>query len=284
MLERRIFHVPMALALLVAGGTGCGSGGTAGDRDGGTIGMTEQLALDIAAVRRGRILFGHHSVGMNVLAGLERLDAEAGGGRIRTVSLEQAASTQGPLLAHGGVGRNGDPRSKVDDFAARIRSGPGVELAYMKFCYVDFEPSSDVEALLAHYQRTLHSLKGEHPQIRFAHVTVPLTTRPTDPKSWLRRLLGKEVWEDAANAKRSQFSRRLREVFPSDPIFDLARVEALGPDGEARRPGHDREGTPSMDPRYSDDGGHLNAQGQRAAAAEMVRFLAQALRRPGGPG
>ena len=168
MLDGRAFHVTLALAALVASGSGCGPGGPAGDRDGGTDGMTEQLALDIASVRRGRILFGHHSVGRNVLTGLERLDAEAGGRTIRTVSLEQAASIQGPLLAHGGVGRNGDPRSKVDEFAATVRSTPGVELAYMKFCYVDFEPTTDVEALLAHYQRTLHLLKGEHPEIRFA--------------------------------------------------------------------------------------------------------------------
>jgi hypothetical protein len=243
--------------------------------------MTSQLASDIAKARQGRILFGHHSVGVNVLAGLERLDAEAGGGRLRTAALEQAASIQGPVLAHGGVGRNGDPKSKVDAFAAAVRAGPGVELAFMKFCYVDFEPATDVAALLAHYQRTLQSLKREHPEIRFAHVTVPLTVEPTTLKSRLRRLLGREVWEDAANAKRSEFSRRLREAFPSDPIFDLARVESTGPDGVVRQFTHAGATHPSLDPRFTDDGGHLNEPGQRAAALELARFLAQALQEPG---
>jgi hypothetical protein len=281
MLDARTIHATLALALLIASGTGCGSGGSAGALDGGTNGMTEQLALDIATVRRGRILFGHHSVGRNVLAGLERLDTEAGGGRIRAVPLEEAVSTQGPLLAHGGVGRNGDPKGKVDDFARVVRASPPVDLAYMKFCYVDFEPSTDVEALLAHYQRTLQSLKHERPEIRFAHVTVPLTARPTDPKSWLGRLLGRELWEDAANARRSQFSQRLRDAFPSDPIFDLAGVEATGPDGVVQQFRLGGRSYPSMDPRNTDDGGHLNAQGQGAAAASMAHFLAQALRRPG---
>ena len=239
----------------------------------------QQLAADLAVVRRGRILFSHHSVGQNVVAGLERLDAEAGGSRLRTASLAEAAALEGPVLAHGGGGRNGEPKSKIDSFADAIRGEAGLraDLAFMKLCYVDFDPKTDVDDLFSHYRLTLEALKREHPEIRFAHVTTPLMKRPTDLGSSLRRLLGLEVWEDAANAKRNEYNRRLAEHFASDPIFDLARVEATAPDGSPVAFELGGRSQLSLYPGYTADGGHLNAPGQRAAGAAAIRFAADAL-------
>jgi hypothetical protein len=241
--------------------------------------MTSQLAAELAVVRQGRILFSHHSVGQNIVAGVERLDAEVGGTHLRLASLAEAAALEGPLLAHGGGGRNGAPKSKIDFFAATIRSEPRLrpDLAFMKLCYVDFEPRTDVDDLFSYYQRTLEALKREHPEIRFAHVTTPLTKRPTDLKSSLRRLLGLEVWEDAANVKRNEFNRRLTERFASDPIFDLALVEATAPGGSPSTFEHGGRSYLSLYPRYTDDGGHLNLSGQRAAGSAAIRFAADAL-------
>jgi hypothetical protein len=244
--------------------------------------MTAALQQDLAAVRGGRILFTHHSVGVNVLAGVDALAREAGV-PLRVATLEEAAGADGPLLAHGGGGRNTDPRSKIDHFAAVIRARPGVrpELAFLKLCYVDFAPDTDVPALFAHYQATLEALEREHPEIRFAHVTAPLFRRPTDLQSAAKRLLGRPVWEDAANARRAEYNALLRARFAGDPVFDLAAVESTGPDGAPCRTAVDGREVPSLDPRYTDDGGHLNAAGQRAAGAAAIRFLAAALQGKG---
>lgn len=269
----------VAAVLSIAASSGCRAGASAGVAEGEPKPMTPQLAADLAVIRQARIAFYHHSVGGNVLAGVERLDAESGGERVRMRSWDQAVGVDGPVLAHGEGGRNGEPKSKVDSFAATIRARDGLKpaLAFMKFCYVDFDPGTDVDDLLSHYRRALEGLKRDHPEIRFAHVTVPLMERPTDLKSSLRRLLGLEVWQDAANVKRAEYNRRLLEAFAGDPVFDLARIEATGPDGSPSTFEHAGQVYPSLHPRYSEDGGHLNTLGQQVVGTAMVRFAAEAL-------
>lgn len=277
--------VALLAAALAAGAAACDRPAAAGGEAAGgpTVMTAQQLAPDLALVRQGRFLFTHHSVGVNILAGISRLDAEAGGG-LRVALLDEAERLDGPVLAHGGGGRNTEPRSKIDHFAETIRRSPGVRprLALMKLCYVDFDPRTDVDGLLAHYRRTLEALEAEHPEIRFAHVTVPLFRRPTDLKSRLRRLLGKEVWDDAANARRSEYNARLRQAFAGDPIFDLAAAEARGPDGQVVT--YERGGVviPTLHPAYTDDGGHLNELGQRVVGAAAIRFLADTVRAEAG--
>lgn len=241
--------------------------------------MTAQLAADVAAIRRRRIYFYHHSVGQNVLDGLARLDGEVGGGTIRMVARDAAAGIAGPVLAHGGGGRNGDPKGKIDFFAEVIRKERGLnpDLAFLKLCYADIDPRTDVADVFDHYRRTLQGLAREFPGIRFAHVTVPLMEHPEDLKNRIYRVIGREVWADASNVKRAEFNRRLLEAFPTDPILDLARIEATRPDGGQSTFEAGGRRYPGLYAGYSEDGGHLNAAGQRVAAVEAARFMAAAL-------
>ena len=241
-----------------------------------------QLATDLAAVRRARIFFSHHSVGENILAGIQQVAADTGA-PLSIVPLEQSAGASGPVLVHGSGGRNKDPESKIAFFEATLRN-PQLQpdVAVMKFCYVDFNPGTDVDALLARYRRAIEALKRERPEVRFAHVTVPLTPRSNDVKSWTRRLLGLEEWSDAANAKRHEFNRKLVAAFPADPVFDLARIESTAPDGAAVAFSYHGEAVPAMAPAYNADNGHLNALGQRASGAAAIGFFAAALRSASG--
>jgi hypothetical protein len=266
--------------LLAAATIGCGAAAPDAPTKGEPEPMTTDLAADLASIRARRVVFAHHSVGVNVLAGVERLDAAAGGGRLRLVSFEEAAKLDGPVLAHGGAGRNQDPRSKIDGFARLLRGEPGLraDVAFMKLCYVDFEPGTDVEGLFAHYRETIEALRRELPGTRLAHVTVPVFRRPSDVKSSMRRLLGKEVWEDAANVKRAEYNELLRRTFAGDPIFDLSRAESTAADGTPVRFERGGRSYPSLNPEFTEDGGHLNEAGQRAAGAAAVRFLGEALR------
>lgn len=242
------------------------------------VAVEPKLDAALARVREARILFSHHSVGRDILAGVERLSAEAAV-PLRIAPVQEAAGVQGGVLAHASGGNNGDPASKLLFFAETVRAQPrpGPDLAFMKFCYVDFHPRTDVQALLREYRSTIEAIRRERPDIRLAHVTAPLVARPTDVKSRARRLLGKEVWEDAANARRAEFNEGLRQAFPADPIFDLARAEATAPDGRATGFSLGGRDVSSMYPGYTHDGGHLSPLGQRVVGAAAVRFLAGAL-------
>ena len=238
-----------------------------------------QFAADLAAVRKGRIFFSHHSVGENILEGIQLVLADSGAAPLKVASLDAAAGTAGPVLLHGSGGRNGDPESKIAFFETTIRGNPHLrpDIAFMKFCWVDFAPSTDVDGLFTHYRGAITALKRDHPEIRFAHVTVTLTPREMDLKSRVRRILRLQEWTDASNAKRNEFNRKLVQAFSSDPVFDLAGVESTGPDRKPVSFELDGKRIPSMFPGYTEDNGHLNAAGQRAAGAAAIRFLASAL-------
>ncbi len=255
--------------LLFGASTDCSAAEMAGSKQGPNVTAT-QLKTDLATARQGRILFSHHSVGTDILAGIKRLDDEnPEAGRLRIRPLTEAVTLQGPVLIDISGGRNKEPKTKIDHFAATIRSETRLkpDLDFLKLCFVDFSPHTDVDDLFGYYRKTFEALKQEYPGIRFAHVAVPVTTRPTGLKSRIFRLIGRDVWQDAANAKRAEFSRRLKQSFGSDPVFDLARVEATAPDGQLMTFEHGGRSYFSLYPGYTDDGAHLNAAGQRAAGA-----------------
>lgn len=270
---------PLALLLAAA----CGARPAPPPSPGAAYPMEPRLQAALEPVRGARVLFSHHSVGRNILSGIAALDGEAGGPRLRVVEGEAWAKVEGPVLGHVSGGRNTDPRSKIDFFAATVRAtGRGAaapRLAFMKLCYVDFNPRTDVDGLFQAYRATLEALKRELPEVRFGHVTVPLHRRPDDLRSSLRRLTGREVWEDAANVKRADFNRRLREAFPGDPVFDLAAVESAGPGGAPAVFESGGRSYPALHPAFTEDGGHLNALGERAAGKAAIEFIASALAR-----
>lgn len=269
---------------LLGASTGCDSGfgsGASSHNEKETGMMATSLATDLATIRRGRILFSHHSVGANILAGIKRLDAENGtSGRLRFASLRDAAASRGAVLFDVSGGRNGAPKTKIDFFAATLRGEKNLkpDLAFMKLCYVDFNPQTDVGELFDYYRNTLNALKREHPEIRFGHVTAPLKAWPTEPKWKMYRLMGREVWEDAANVKRAEFNRLLRQSFGTDPVFDLAQVEATAPDGSLTTFDQGGQQYLSLYPGYTEDGGHLNETGQHAAGMAAIRFMAEGLK------
>lgn len=239
----------------------------------------ETLEAELREVRSARILFVHHSVGRDLIGGMQALARTTAEGALRTLGLEEALSAPGPGLVDVSGGRNTDPASKLEFFERTFEANPALapDLAFLKLCYVDVDPNTDVGSLFARYERTLRGLAERFPSTRFAHVTTPLTRRPDDLRSRVKRALGRMVWEDASNVRRHAYNERLRAAFASGPLFDLAAVESTHPDG--RRETFELAGGvhPALVPAYTDDGGHLNALGAKVAGRAMIRFLAEAL-------
>ena len=214
-----------------------------------------------------RIVFGHQSVGSDILAGVNTLAQRAG------VSLRVGNGTAaGPGIVHFKIGRNGEPGSKMHAFAAALTAGgaAGADVALMKLCYVDFDRDTDGSALAREYCATLDLLGRQFPKTTFLAVTAPLTTVQSGPKAWLKRVLGREPAGYAENYRRQQFNAVLRERYLAQGrLFDLARLEAQG--GQVTRQGVPLE---VLDRRLSSDGGHLNDLGRELAAARLLTLIA----------
>jgi len=204
------------------------------------------------------VYFGHQSVGSNIMDGVRYTHTDE--------SIHEFY-----------VGTNRDPESKIDDFKREImmakEEGKQIDIALMKFCYVDITSATDVDEVLARYLVTMMELQMEYPDVRFVHTTVPLTTEylPTISKRNMKRLIkgliGKPTYDKVANSKREEFNVKLRESVNEHFLFDLAKLESGG---------HYQEyGVPALLPDYTEDGGHLNQLGRANVAKEFLSFLSK---------
>jgi hypothetical protein len=244
------------------------------------LSMGGNIGSDLEVARGARVFFAHQSVGFNILAGVEQVSRTAGPPIKIVARNTMDASGRGPVWVQSPAGKNGEPKTKVDFFVRTLTGDPSfkVDLALMKFCYVDFTPETDVADLFGYYQRGIEALKQARPDVRIAHATVPLKERPHGFKSALQRAIGQEVPGDIANVKRAEFNQRLLQTFGSDPVFDVARIESTRVDGTRETFEQAGQTYYSLNPRFSSDGGHLNDVGQRVLGAEMIRFVARALK------
>ncbi|MGZ8906823.1 MAG: hypothetical protein ACXW1U_14015, partial [Methylobacter sp.] len=185
--------------------------------------LTKNKMSDWQVLKKKRIVFGHQSVGHNLLEGLERLASRDG---IPINISEQRLAPEKPGISHFLIGKNGDPVSKMEDFASVIEdhSSKGADVALMKLCYVDFNAITDGRQIANNYIANLDSLAQRHPGTIFVAVTAPLMEVQTGPKAWIKRLIGKQPNGHMDNARRAEFNTLLRERYlATGRLFDLAR-------------------------------------------------------------
>jgi lysophospholipase L1-like esterase len=225
-----------------------------------------QLTADLELVRAARVLFAHGAVGANVLEGVARIPHS---GLRLDASFAQVTLSQ-----------DGDPDAKIAAFEKLLDTAPrpGADVALMMLSSSDIGGNSDTKALFTHYREAIARLKRAHPQTAFVHVTAPLTVRDTGAKELVKRLTGLADEVAAANVRRDEYNGRMRAAFRGEPIFDLAAIEALWPDGRPERFVRGGANHPSLVPAYSDDGQHLGRLGQDRAARALIHTLADALR------
>ena len=220
-----------------------------------------------------RIYFGHQSVGGNIVQGLRDLGAARDGSQLRIVRSRERSSSA-PALVEFTIGENGRPESKMKDFAAALQQidDGGAAIAIFKYCYLDITPETNVELLFASHRDALREMRARHPNLTFVHVTAPLTRLESGPRFLAKRLLGKPTTRDA-NARRNRFNAMLRDEYADEPMFDLARVESTRPDGSRSFFNEGADVVYTLAPELTDDGGHLNAAGRRAAAEEFAAVI-----------
>lgn len=239
------------------------------------------LRADFERITQRRIFFGHQSVGGNLLDGVKQLSAMASV-PIRVFETPTANGVEANGLGHAFVARNGDPFQKLKSFEQAMGQQPtGLDIALVKFCYVDITADTDVKALFARYRATIDGLKTKNPGTTFVHMTVPLTTVQGGFKGSLKKLIGRSPYGAIENIRREEYNKLLRQAYRGrEPLFDLARVESTAPDGTAVTSEWKGSVAPAMAPAYTDDGGHLNAAGRLRTAREFVAILASIPSRP----
>lgn len=229
----------------------------------------------LQAIASSTVLFGHQSVGANVLDGLRAL-AAGQGVPLRVAEVKGATELRPGTFGHVFVAHNGDPRRKLASFSTALQ-GADPDVALVKFCYVDFDAGTDARALFTEYQSTLRDLRSKHPRTTFVHVTVPLQADEGMLKALAKKVLGKKNGALPSNARREEFNALLRATFANEPLFDLARIESVDSSGRPVAAKLDGTLVPMLAREYTDDGGHLNATGGMRAALELVNVVGNAL-------
>jgi hypothetical protein len=254
MLKTACVAVLIACAVV---GSGCRkSGSTATTDPSPSVPPPGSVTTALQTLSTKAIYFGHQSVGYNIMDGVQALVTGTPGVTLRIEGTSDPAAMRKGVFAHAGNGSNGDPAGKIAAFQASVQGGIGakVDIAFFKFCYVDFDGSTDVASLFANYRAKMTALKSAYPTVRFVHFTVPLTTGPA-----------------ADNAVRERFSDLIRSTYSgAEPVFDLAKTESTRPDGSTEMVG----GVRALAAAYSSDGGHLNSAGQDAVARALALYLA----------
>lgn len=236
---------------------------------------TTTLRADLQTLSQQRIFFGHQSVGDDLLEGIKILAKEAQV-PLNVTQLQSAQQIAGATLGHTHVAENTQPLKKLQSFErAMAGSSANVDLALIKFCYIDFHPGTDVKQLFGEYQRTVTRLGTAHPKLKWLHVTTPLTAVQSGWKASLKKLIGKAPHGMLENIKREEYNQLIRQTYgASGNVFDLAKAEATQPDGKHWKQHWNGTDVPALYPGYTHDGEHLNPVGQKQVASAFVQAVA----------
>lgn len=210
-----------------------------------------QDALDKA--RALKVLFGHESVGFNVIQGLERL-----GGQVPRYRLDIGHMIE-PwwYRQHSGLGEffvrnmNNVP-GKATAFEQKLRSGVGdlVQVASLKLCWADLQPSAPAGAadtIFTAYTGVLERMQQAYPNVKFVYWSMPLRrdTQMADERQHF-------------NERLAVYAKRHKVI-----VFDIADIESHKPDGNVFT---DEAGHLSLWDGYTQDRGHLNEVGAARVA------------------
>lgn len=235
----------------------------------------------LTSLADSRIFFGHQSVGQDILEGLGAIIQESPAVALDVVQSRDVSNLPQGTLAHWKIGHNTRPESKIRAFKKIVLGCPNgaLDLALMKFCYVDVTNATDVDALFEHYSSSIEELQRTHPETRFAHVTIPIESMPKSLRGMAataaKRILGRPTVIDD-NAARQKYNELLRRRFGGrEPVFDLALFEALDAGGAVTVAKSKYGSVQFMDRRKTTDGGHLNDAGKSFVGEKFAAFLAE---------
>jgi len=239
--------------------------------------VTELNLETIQKLESKAIYFGHQSVGNNIVNGLNGILSGIEGNKIRVLLTTSPGDIKAGVFAHSPVGENFKPASKDAEFAKNIfniTKLAKIDVAFYKYCYVDIQRDTDVEALFNSYKRNYDILMASKPEVKFIHLTTPLTVVQKGPRAWIKKIIGRPLGGYAENKKRGEFNELLRKTYGSSGlVFDLAKLESTYADGSREMFTVAGKQYEALIDNYASDGRHLNELGSRYIARELLLFL-----------
>ena len=199
---------------------------------------------------------------------------------MNVVDTKSISAKTGPVFAHSKVGKNLDPLSKINEFSSIVEKDIGnkADIAFFKFCYVDFPAHGEVETIFQHYRETLSRLREAYPGTTLIHFTTPLVRREKGLKTVIKQFLGRDRTGYEDNLVRHRFNELLRNEYVNrEPFFDLALLESTHSNGKTQYYSEGSQKYYSLYDGYTTDGGHLNAKGSRFIAEQLLAYLAGVL-------
>lgn len=234
-----------------------------------------------AKLAEKKIFFGHQSVGYNIIDGITDIINERDYIKLNVIEAREPVAFDQPVFAHSQVGMNTKPFSKIKRFVEIMDAGVGskVDIAFFKFCYVDIMRDSDPQEIFDGYSAALEELKDRYPNTMFLHLTVPIRSTPKGAKRNLKQtvklLIGRPgLLED--NMMRRRYNDLLKNAYSKTGLFfDLALIESVNAEGFRCHAVKGAEKVDVMAPEYTEDGGHLNSQGRKKVAEQLLIILAE---------
>ncbi len=270
-----MLHVKFLILFLVANLISCTNNHKEGNK---SMSADETIHRELLQIQNKKIFFGHQSVGTNIINSMKEIASDYRDVKINWATIDNKSPEAEYYFSDAFIGQNTQPDSKCDAFAEKIDktfSGK-IDIALMKFCYVDIDAGTNVDIVFKKYQTTIETLRNKFPQIMFIHTTVPLNAKPTGIKQFIKSLIGYSSNYELENIKRNIFNSLLIEHYKTEPIFDLAGIESTYSDGTRETFSNNGKLYYSLISEYTDDGGHLNAKGGRIAAENLIHILASA--------
>lgn len=236
-------------------------------------------ADQLAVTARTRVFLGHQSIGASILEAVPDVYRSAAVTPPAMVGETLPPEATG-FVADAFIGENEHPLTKIAAFDSIMRSGMAdrVDVAMMKFCYLDIPSDTDVDAVFTAYRDMLAGLQRDYPDVAFVAATAPLTTEPG--MRWkVKAQLGRgEQYGADENVARERFNELVRSEYAGRPLFDIAAMESTTPEGlrTARMAGDEKYY--AFHDGYSADVGHLNRFGAQVVATGWLATIAQAVR------
>lgn len=229
-----------------------------------------------------KVFFGHQSIGDNIIAGIEDIMKTNPSIKMNIIQLKESPRTNsGSLIHDGDIGENGLPEKKIEHFTTVLndRLPNEVDIAFMKFCFLDINAKTDLDKVLTTYSDNIRMLQVENPKTKFVHFTIPLLRKQKKNgiKSWINKMLGKKddgFFANEHNIARNKYNQRLINQYnDKEAIFDIAGIESTFADGTRCSFKNDDNIYYSLVPDYTHDGGHLNENGRSIVAEQLLLLL-----------
>jgi len=236
-----------------------------------------QLSQDVVnKLANKKIYFAHQSVGGNIIDGLKEILDSNPEEKLNIVKSVNSKVLDKPVLMHTYIGENGDPLYKINEFKRTMFDGIGdkVDIAMMKFCYLDINKTTDIDEVFRAYKSAIDQVHEKFPEVKVVHVTVPLTVRDTGIRGIIKRIIGRPD----NNIMRERYNEKITTEYGNrEAIFDIARLESTLANGKRVENSKDNLTYYSLAPVYAADSGHLNRYGRLMAAKNFAEFLASNL-------